>query len=70
MADYKVGDSVKRAELKPFEVDLLVTSLKTATGEIRQIHSEQHKNYEVLWTWPDGKTCVAHYSEDQIELAE
>ena len=74
----KVGDSVRRAELEPFEVDLLITKLRQASGIITRIipnlEASYRRNlplcYEVLWTWPDGETCVAHYTRLQIEVID
>ena len=72
----KVGDKVRRADLEPFEVDLLITKLRKADGVIKRILPDAEATYrrnlplcyEVLWTWPDGETCLAHYNERQIEV--
>lgn len=74
----KVGDSVRRAELAPFEVDLLHRKLRQAKGTIRRIMPDLKPSYrrnyplcyEVLWTWPDGETCITHHHRFQIEVID
>lgn len=75
---FRVGDRVRRADLEPFEVDLLITKLRQASGTITRIIPDLGpedvrplpKCYQVLWTWPDGETCLADYNRLQIEAVD
>lgn len=75
MPKFQEGDQVVRAELEPFELDFLVPKVRLATGHVKQVllytgpsrkRSDGYK-YEVLWTWDDGETCLAHYHGYQLD---
>jgi len=64
-----VGNTVKRAELRPFELDLLVPKVSDALGEVKRAWTEDgEERYEVLWIWPNGESSLAHYKANEIEV--
>jgi hypothetical protein len=66
--EFIVGDTVKRSELRPFEVDFLVPKVRSAAGRVKRAWTENSaERYEVLWVWPNGETSLAHYTADEIE---
>lgn len=67
----KIGTKVKRDSLEPFELDFLEPKLKSATGVItrswvKTVKNLETKMYEVLWSWRNGESSIAHYTEHQI----
>lgn len=68
MSNFSEGAVVVRAPLRPFEVDLLVPKIRNAAGVVKRILP--NKKIEVLWSWADNETCLAHYTSDQLEIVD
>ena len=73
---FRVGMRAKRAVLRPFEVDTLVPKVHEAVGKVVRVWTEDIGRfvdgylwkYEVIWTWPNKETCLAHYEGYQLEF--
>ena len=68
-----VGQKVKRAKLRPFEIDFIVPKVYLATGQVHRIWTINYKSndgfywrYEVIWLWPNGESCIGHYNETEL----